>query len=260
MWLRLIIELISVQLVTSFRFSAYYSQNLRISESSHRRLSSNIKIDENEFKEPQKFLKSKPQGRLSEVSGTSTSVSSVFKNTKNVTAGGITHRNNNNRKNSTRTTLKPIIPRVVRPNFIKESEWESIVIPVKSTDDSESLDMISEDEKLGYQDGDFKSGFVSILGNPNVGKSTLINALLGESLCIVSPKPQTTRHRILGVLTEKNYQLVFSDTPGMMEPVYKLQEAMMDSVRNCCLIIYAVLDSSVSCAYIYYYHSLIIVG
>ena len=55
--------------------------------------------------------------------------------------------------------------------------------------------------------------------------------ITGETLCIVSPKPQTTRHRILGVLTEKNYQLVFSDTPGMMEPVYKLQEAMMDSVR-----------------------------
>jgi translation initiation factor IF-2 len=56
--------------------------------------------------------------------------------------------------------------------------------------------------------------------------------LLGEALCIVSPKPQTTRHRILGVLTEKNYQLVFSDTPGMMEPAYKLQEAMMESVRG----------------------------
>ena len=54
----------------------------------------------------------------------------------------------------------------------------------------------------------------------------------GETLCIVSPKPQTTRHRILGVLTEEKYQLVFSDTPGMMEPVYKLQEAMMDSVST----------------------------
>jgi len=91
-----------------------------------------------------------------------------------------------------------------------------------------------EEELLGEQSDnpDFKSGFVSILGNPNVGKSTLMNALLGERLCIVSPKPQTTRHRILGVLSSPSYQLVFSDTPGMLTPNYKLQEAMMDSVRG----------------------------
>lgn len=77
---------------------------------------------------------------------------------------------------------------------------------------------------------DFKSGFVSIVGNPNVGKSTLLNALLGQKLNIVSPKPQTTRHRIKGILTEQNYQIVFTDTPGMLKPVYKMQETMRDVV------------------------------
>lgn len=85
-----------------------------------------------------------------------------------------------------------------------------------------------EYEELGEQPGAFKSSFVSILGNPNVGKSTLMNALLGQALSIVSPKPQTTRHRILGVLTNTTYQLVFSDTPGMLLPAYRLQEAMME--------------------------------
>ena len=85
-----------------------------------------------------------------------------------------------------------------------------------------------EYEELGEQPGAFKSSFVSILGNPNVGKSTLMNALLGQALSIVSPKPQTTRHRILGVLTNTSYQLVFSDTPGMLLPAYRLQEAMME--------------------------------
>ena len=65
-----------------------------------------------------------------------------------------------------------------------------------------------------------------------------MNALLREKLSIVSPKPQTTRHRILGVLTEKDYQIVFSDTPGMLLPAYKLQEAMMHSVRTFCLYIH----------------------
>lgn len=106
-----------------------------------------------------------------------------------------------------------------------------------SFDDSSSLKLsinnqIDDEEELGMQKGDFKSGFVSILGNPNVGKSTLMNALLGEPLCIVSPKPQTTRHRILGVYSKPNYQIVFSDTPGMVEPAYLLQESMMDSVKG----------------------------
>ena len=77
-----------------------------------------------------------------------------------------------------------------------------------------------------------KSGFVSIFGKPNAGKSTLLNALMGEKLAIVSPKVQTTRHRIKGILTEKEYQIIFSDTPGIIEPKYKLHEKMMQAVRN----------------------------
>jgi GTPase len=77
-----------------------------------------------------------------------------------------------------------------------------------------------------------KSGFVNIFGRPNAGKSTLLNALMGEKLAIVSPKVQTTRHRIKGILTEKEYQVIFSDTPGIIEPKYKLHEKMMQAVKN----------------------------
>ncbi len=69
----------------------------------------------------------------------------------------------------------------------------------------------------------FQSGFVSIIGKPNVGKSTLLNALLGEKLSIISEKVQTTRHRIKGILNNPSYQIVFSDTPGIINPKYKLQ-------------------------------------
>jgi len=77
-----------------------------------------------------------------------------------------------------------------------------------------------------------KAGFVNIFGRPNAGKSTLLNALMGEKLAIVSPKVQTTRHRIKGILTEKDYQVIFSDTPGIIEPKYKLHEKMMQAVKN----------------------------
>src|SRR3982751_6194940 len=77
-----------------------------------------------------------------------------------------------------------------------------------------------------------KSGFVNIFGRPNAGKSTLLNALMGEKLAIVSPKVQTTRHRIKGILTEKDYQVIFSDTPGIIEPKYKLHEKMMQAVKS----------------------------
>jgi GTPase len=77
-----------------------------------------------------------------------------------------------------------------------------------------------------------KSGFVNIFGRPNAGKSTLLNALMGEKLAIVSSKVQTTRHRIKGILTEKEYQVIFSDTPGIIEPKYKLHEKMMQAVKG----------------------------
>ncbi|MBR4267808.1 MAG: GTPase Era [Bacteroidales bacterium] len=73
----------------------------------------------------------------------------------------------------------------------------------------------------------FKSGFVNIVGNPNVGKSTLMNILVGERLSIITSKSQTTRHRIMGVVTTDDYQIVYSDTPGVLKPVYKLQESML---------------------------------
>ncbi len=78
----------------------------------------------------------------------------------------------------------------------------------------------------------FKSGFVNIIGNPNVGKSTLMNLLMKERLVIATHKAQTTRHRIKGILTGENYQIVFSDTPGVLDPAYELQNLMMDSVKE----------------------------
>ena len=114
----------------------------------------------------------------------------------------------------------------------QESGWTTS----KFSNDDESrmndAEIMSDSDSLGEQPGAFRSGFVSIIGNPNVGKSTLMNAMLGQELSIVSPKPQTTRHRILGVLTNTTYQLVFSDTPGMLDPAYMLQETMMESVRT----------------------------
>src|SRR6266581_4955714 len=77
-----------------------------------------------------------------------------------------------------------------------------------------------------------KSGFVNIFGKPNAGKSTLLNALIGEKLAIVSSKVQTTRHRIKGILTTDQYQVIFSDTPGIIDPRYKLHERMMQAVRS----------------------------
>jgi len=77
-----------------------------------------------------------------------------------------------------------------------------------------------------------KSGFVSIVGKPNVGKSTILNKLIGEKLAIVTKKAQTTRHRIFGIYNEDDLQIVFSDTPGVLEPKYALQEKMMDFVKE----------------------------
>lgn len=77
-----------------------------------------------------------------------------------------------------------------------------------------------------------RSGFVNIVGNPNVGKSTLMNALVGERLSIITSKAQTTRHRILGILNGEDFQMVISDTPGIIRPAYALQESMMGFVRT----------------------------
>lgn len=77
-----------------------------------------------------------------------------------------------------------------------------------------------------------KAGFVSIIGKPNAGKSTLMNALVGEKMAIITPKAQTTRHRIIGIVNEEDYQIVFSDTPGIIKPNYKLQETMMHAVED----------------------------
>ena len=77
-----------------------------------------------------------------------------------------------------------------------------------------------------------KTGYVAILGLPNSGKSTLLNSLLGQKLSIITSKPQTTRKRILGILTEENYQIIFLDTPGILSPSYLLQKKMMEDVKT----------------------------
>src|SRR5688572_24744365 len=98
-----------------------------------------------------------------------------------------------------------------------------------------------------------RAGFVNIFGKPNAGKSTLLNALLGEKLAIVSPKVQTTRHRITGILTEPGYQVVFSDTPGIIDPKYKMHEKMMGAVKSAledadiALLIMDVRDNTEEC-------------
>lgn len=84
-----------------------------------------------------------------------------------------------------------------------------------------------------------KSGFVNIVGNPNVGKSTLMNALVGEKISIITSKMQTTRHRIKGIVSGDDFQIVYSDTPGILKPNYKLQESMMTSVNT------AIIDADV---------------
>ncbi|RLD52394.1 MAG: GTPase Era [Bacteroidetes bacterium] len=77
-----------------------------------------------------------------------------------------------------------------------------------------------------------KAGFVNILGNPNVGKSTLMNALVGEKLSIITPKAQTTRHRIMGMVNSDDFQIIYSDLPGILDPNYKLQEKMLGFIHN----------------------------
>ncbi|MBU2912572.1 MULTISPECIES: GTPase Era [Reichenbachiella] len=94
------------------------------------------------------------------------------------------------------------------------------------------------------EETNFKSGFVSIIGKPNAGKSTLMNALVGDNLSIITSKAQTTRHRIMGVLTGDNFQIVYSDTPGLLKPQYSLQKSMMSfvssSLEDADLVLYVV--------------------
>jgi len=86
--------------------------------------------------------------------------------------------------------------------------------------------------QIKFEKMSHKAGFVSIVGKPNAGKSTLMNALVGERMSIVTPKAQTTRHRIIGIVNEPDYQIVFSDTPGVIKPAYTLQVSMMNSVQG----------------------------
>lgn len=88
-----------------------------------------------------------------------------------------------------------------------------------------------------------KAGFVNIVGNPNVGKSTLMNSLVGERISIITSKAQTTRHRIMGIVNTEDMQIVYSDTPGVLVPNYKLQESMLNFLsRHYSMPIFALCD------------------
>jgi GTP-binding protein Era len=93
----------------------------------------------------------------------------------------------------------------------------------------------------------FKSGYISIIGEPNVGKSTLLNAMMGEKLAIVTPKPQTTRNRITGIITTDRYQIIFLDTPGVFEPKYRLHDQMVkaaySAIKDADVVLY-IIDAS----------------
>jgi GTP-binding protein Era len=86
--------------------------------------------------------------------------------------------------------------------------------------------------KTYMHENDFRAGFVALIGQPNAGKSTLMNALLGEKLAITHAKAQTTRHKLYGIFTEKNVQIIYTDTPGMLVPAYPLQEAMVEAIKT----------------------------
>lgn len=87
---------------------------------------------------------------------------------------------------------------------------------------------LAENEERQKMSIEHRAGFVNIIGNPNVGKSTLMNALVGERISVITSKSQTTRHRIIGIVNGDDFQIVYSDTPGVIQPTYKLQEAMLD--------------------------------
>src|SRR5258706_6501598 len=95
-------------------------------------------------------------------------------------------------------------------------------------------------EQEAHSPASFRCGYVAIIGKPNVGKSTLMNALIGQKISIVTPKPQTTRHKILGIRTRELDQIIFLDTPGLMKPEYPLHDAMMEAARS------AIVDADVA--------------
>jgi GTPase len=99
-------------------------------------------------------------------------------------------------------------------------------------DKEKNSDSRTSNSELRTPNPDFRVGYVAIIGKPNVGKSTLMNRLLGAKLSIVTPKPQTTRRRILGIKTGDNHQVIFLDTPGLLEPKYLLQKTMVESAQE----------------------------
>lgn len=107
---------------------------------------------------------------------------------------------------------------------------DNIADSISFAEQGRSAEEVNEviNAKLDIVDEHHKAGFVNIVGNPNVGKSTLMNDLVGERISIITSKAQTTRHRIMGIVNTPDYQIVYSDTPGVLKPKYKLQESMLD--------------------------------
>ena len=113
-------------------------------------------------------------------------------------------------------------------------EWErTLGLPILPTvPDNQPLSSFDPSIPPSDAPDGHRAGFVNIVGSPNVGKSTLMNRLVGERLSIINAKAQTTRHRIMGIVNEPEYQIVYSDTPGVLDPAYKLQEGMMKFVKT----------------------------